>query len=111
MGFDAENRLLEAMGLDIETPGAGCCGMAGSFGYEAGERYRVSMAAGERKLLPAIRDAEPDTLIIADGFSCRGQIKAGTQRRGLHLAQVLQLAVTEGRLGPATSPPESSYAR
>jgi hypothetical protein len=69
------------------------------------------MAAGERKLLPAVRDAAPDTLIIADGFSCRSQIKSGTQRRGLHLAQVLRLAVTEGRLGPAASPPELAAIR
>jgi hypothetical protein len=110
MGFDAETSLLKAMGLDAETPGAGCCGMAGSFGYEAGERYRVSRAAGERKLLPAIRDAAEDTLIIADGFSCRSQIKAGTSRRALHLAQVMQLAFTEGRSGPSASPPEAIYA-
>jgi Fe-S oxidoreductase len=108
IGFDAETRLLKAMELDAEMPDAGCCGMAGSFGYEAGERYRVSMAAGERTLLPAVRDAAPDTLILADGFSCRGQIKAGTGRRGLHLAQVLQLAYTEGQLGPAASPPETA---
>ena len=98
------------MGLDLEMPDTGCCGMAGSFGYEAGERYRVSIAAGERKLLPAIRDAAADTLILADGFSCRGQIKSGTDRHGLHLAQVLQLAFTEGQLGPAASPPETVYA-
>jgi Fe-S oxidoreductase len=110
MGFDAEAKLLKAMGLNVEMPDAGCCGMAGSFGYEAGERYRVSMAAGERKLLPAIRDAADDTLIIADGFSCRGQIKAGTPRRGLHLAQVLQLAFSQGQLGPAAAPPEAVYA-
>jgi FAD/FMN-containing dehydrogenase/Fe-S oxidoreductase len=110
MGFDAETKVLKSMGLDVEMPDAGCCGMAGSFGYEAGERYRVSMAAGERKLLPSIRAAAEDTLVIADGFSCRGQIKGGTPRRGLHLAQVLQLAFTEGRLGPAASPPEAVYA-
>jgi Fe-S oxidoreductase len=108
IGFGAETALLKAMGLDAEVPDAGCCGMAGSFGYEAGERYRVSMAAGERTLLPAVRDADPETLIVADGFSCRSQIKAGTNRRGLHLAQVLQLAFTEGQLGPAASPPESA---
>ena len=108
IGFDAEKELLAAMGIDAELPDAGCCGMAGSFGYEAGERYRVSMAAGERKLLPAIRDAAADTLIVADGFSCRGQIKAGTQRRGLHLAQVMQLAIRTGGQGPMTSPPEAA---
>ena len=109
IGFDAEKELLAAMGVEADVPDAGCCGMAGSFGYEAGERYRVSMAAGERKLLPAVRDAADSTLIVADGFSCRGQIKAGTQRRGLHLAQVMQLAIRAGREGPITSPPEAAH--
>jgi hypothetical protein len=108
MGFDPEKKLLAAMGLNARVPDAGCCGMAGSFGYEAGERYRVSMGAGERKLLPAVRDAAASTLIVADGFSCRGQIAAGTDRRALHLAQVLQLAISEGRLGPAAAPPEAA---
>jgi Fe-S oxidoreductase len=110
MGFDAEKELLAAMGVDADVPDAGCCGMAGSFGYEAGERYRVSKLAGERKLLPAIREADPRTLIVADGFSCRGQIRSGTDRRPLHLAQVLRLAIREGRLGPAVSPPENALA-
>jgi Fe-S oxidoreductase len=87
------------MGLDVELPDAGCCGMAGSFGYEAGERYRVSMAAGERVLLPAVRSAPPDTLVLADGFSCRSQIASGTDRTALHLAQVLALAIHEGQQG------------
>ena len=108
MGFGADQKLLADMGVDAKNPDAGCCGMAGSFGYEAGERYRVSVKAGERTLLPAVRDAASDTLIIADGFSCRGQISAGTGRRPLHLAQVLRLAIREGRLGPAQSPPESA---
>ena len=108
MGFGAETELLAAMGVDAEVPDAGCCGMAGSFGYEAGERYRVSMQAGERKLLPAVRQAAEDTLIVADGFSCRGQIRSGTARRGVHIAQVLQLAFREGQLGPAAGPPEDA---
>ncbi|HEY9241059.1 MAG TPA: FAD-binding and (Fe-S)-binding domain-containing protein [Streptosporangiaceae bacterium] len=108
MGFAAEQQLLADMGIDAEVPDSGCCGMAGSFGYEAGERYRVSMAAGERVLLPAVRDAGPDTLIVADGFSCRGQIKSGTPRRGLHLAQVLRMAIRDGELGPVTNPPEAA---
>ena len=108
MGFGAETELLAAMGVDAEVPDAGCCGMAGSFGYEAGERYRVSMQAGERKLLPAVRQAADDTLIVADGFSCRGQIRSGTGRRGLHIAQVLQLASRAGQLGPAAAPPEDA---
>lgn len=57
-----------------------------------------------------MRQAAEDTLIVADGFSCRGQIRSGTGRRGLHIAQVLQLASREGQLGPAASPPEAVYA-
>ncbi|MBO0715245.1 MAG: 4Fe-4S dicluster domain-containing protein, partial [Acidimicrobiales bacterium] len=82
MGFDPEQRLLEQTGLDVELAEAGCCGMAGSFGYEAGEHYRVSVAAGERKLLPLVRSAGEQTLIVADGFSCRSQIAGATDRRG-----------------------------
>ncbi len=100
IGFDTERKLLDDMGLDVTVPDSGCCGMAGSFGYEAGERYDVSMAAGERVLLPAVRAADDDTLIVADGFSCRGQIASGTNRTGLHLAQVLDLALREGQGTP-----------
>ena len=99
IGFDGEQEILEQMGLHVQLPDAGCCGMAGSFGYEAGERYEVSMAAGERVLLSAIRDLPSDTLVLADGFSCRSQISAATDRNGLHLAQVLALAIRNGPLG------------
>jgi FAD/FMN-containing dehydrogenase/Fe-S oxidoreductase len=104
MGFDAEEEVLRSLGLELEMPDSGCCGMAGSFGYEAGDRYDVSVAAGERVLLPAVRDVADDTVIVADGFSCRSQIKAGTGRRALHLAQVIALAYREGRTGPAGRP-------
>jgi FAD/FMN-containing dehydrogenase/Fe-S oxidoreductase len=93
--LDAEKRLLDQLGLDCEVLDAGCCGMAGAFGFERGERYEVSMRCGERALLPAVRQAGPDTWIVADGFSCREQIAQGTRRRGLHLAQVLQLALRQ----------------
>jgi Fe-S oxidoreductase len=102
-GFEADRDLLTAMGLDVEMAEAGCCGMAGSFGYEAGERYEVSMAAGERILLPKVRAAETATLIVADGFSCRSQIASGTERHGLHLAQVLASAIRAGQDGPRPS--------
>jgi Fe-S oxidoreductase len=108
IGFDDEISLLRQAGLELDLPDAGCCGMAGSFGYEAGERYEVSMAAGERKLLPAVRAAGERTLIVADGFSCRSQIAAATDRRALHLAQVLQLAVRHGRSGPLRGRPEAA---
>jgi FAD/FMN-containing dehydrogenase/Fe-S oxidoreductase len=82
--------LLRRAGLDATLTNAGCCGMAGSFGYEAGERYEMSMQIGERVLLPAVRAADEDTILVADGFSCRTQIAAGAGRRALHTAEVLQ---------------------
>lgn len=88
MGFDADQKLLERTGLRVEMPDSGCCGMAGSFGFET-EHYDVSMQCAERVLLPAVRNAAADTLILADGFSCREQIAQGSGRRALHLAQVL----------------------
>ena len=102
LGFDTEQRVLERMGMDVELAEAGCCGMAGSFGYEAGERYEVSKAAGERALLPKVRSADDDTLVLADGFSCRSQISSGSDRSGLHLAQVLAMAIREGQDGRRT---------
>jgi hypothetical protein len=65
--------------------------MAGPFGFERG-KYAVAQAVGERVLLPAVRSASPETLIVADGFSCREQIRQSTGRKALHLAEVLQLA-------------------
>jgi Fe-S oxidoreductase len=87
----------------------GCCGLAGSFGYEAGERYEVSVKAGERTLLPAARNASPHTLLITDGFSCRSQIEHGSDRSALHLAQVVQMALREGPNGPSLVRPERIY--
>jgi Fe-S oxidoreductase len=93
LGFDAEKKMLqEVLKLDLKLPDSGCCGMAGSFGFEAA-KYDVSMACGERVLLPAVRGSAPDTLIIADGFSCREQIVQSTGRQVLHLAEVLQRAI------------------
>ena len=68
--------------------------MAGSFGFEAG-KYGVSLAIGELELLPAVRQAAPGTLIIADGFSCREQISQCTGRHALHLAEAIQIALAE----------------
>ncbi len=92
LGMRAEESVLRKLGLDYEMPESGCCGMAGAFGFEA-KHYEVSMAAGERVLLPAVRDASDDTLVITDGFSCRTQIDEGTDRKALHLAQVLEQAI------------------
>jgi Fe-S oxidoreductase len=93
LGFDAERRLLEQrLQLDVRMPDTGCCGMAGSFGFEA-PKYDVSIACGERVLLPAVRAAGADTLVIADGYSCREQIDQCTGREVLHVAQVLERAI------------------
>ncbi|HEY9396738.1 MAG TPA: heterodisulfide reductase-related iron-sulfur binding cluster, partial [Burkholderiales bacterium] len=79
-------------GLEVETIESGCCGLAGPFGYEA-EHYDVSMRMAELNLLPAVRAADPDTLIVADGTSCRHQIEHGANRPALHVARVLELAL------------------
>ncbi len=92
MGFGAEQKILDGLGLAVNIPESGCCGMAGSFGFEPGDHYEVSIACGERALLPAVRATEDQTLIIADGFSCREQIAQTTDRRAVHLAQVLAAA-------------------
>jgi FAD/FMN-containing dehydrogenase/Fe-S oxidoreductase len=92
--FDSEFELLTRTGLDFQVLDSGCCGMAGSFGFEA-EKYGVSVAIGERVLLPAVRNASPDTLIIVDGFSCYQQIEQLTGRKALHIAEVLQKALSQ----------------
>jgi FAD/FMN-containing dehydrogenase/Fe-S oxidoreductase len=78
-----------AAGVNAELPDAGCCGMAGSFGFDK-DHYTVSMQVGERVLLPAVRQANEDTIIMADGFSCREQIRHATGRRAYHFAEVLE---------------------
>ena len=110
VGMDDETAVLAAAGVSSTLLDAGCCGMAGSFGFSPGEPYRVSVAAGELALLPAVRSAELSTLIVANGFSCREQIAQQTGRGALHLAQVLQMAFAEGPAGPSSGPPEAAYA-
>jgi len=106
MKLDAEERVLQRLGLDYELLDSGCCGMAGAFGFERGEHYDVSVKAGERVLLPAVRAADEETLVIANGFSCREQIAQGSDRRALHLAEVLQLALRQEK---PDGRPESGY--
>ncbi|HSL21629.1 MAG TPA: FAD-binding and (Fe-S)-binding domain-containing protein [Vicinamibacterales bacterium] len=97
MRIDDEKAVIDAMGVRARVLDSGCCGMAGAFGFES-EHYDMSTRVGERVLLPAVREADPATLIIADGFSCREQIRQGTGRRALHLAEVVAKALAE-RLG------------
>jgi Fe-S oxidoreductase len=108
-GMDPEHKLLERMGLDIEPVSGGCCGLAGSWGFEQGH-HEISMQCGEQALLPAVRDAAPDTVVIANGFSCKTQIEqAGTGRRALHIAQAMKMAREHGVDGYRAGPPEEPY--
>jgi Fe-S oxidoreductase len=113
LGFDAEEEMLQRAGLDYTVLDSGCCGMAGAFGFEKGEHYDVSIRCGERVLLPAVRSAAADTLVLADGFSCREQIAQTTTRRALHLAEVLAMGLddTAGSTSNGTTMQSSRSAR
>ena len=108
MGFDADRTLMDRLGLEYEVLDAGCCGMAGAFGFEHGEKYKLSMRIGELGVLPAVRAATPDTLILADGFSCREQIIQGTGRRALHLAQIVADALEGAAFANPSTPTQAN---
>ncbi|MBI3478590.1 MAG: FAD-binding protein [Acidobacteria bacterium] len=103
MKMTAEEAVLHRMGIDFTAPAPGCCGMAGAFGFEE-STYEVSKSIGELELLPAVRKAPTDWLIVADGFSCREQIAQETDRQALHLAEVLQMALRESTESPEGIP-------
>ena len=92
MKINDEESLLRKMGTELQSLDSGCCGMAGPFGFQK-DKFEISQAIGERVLLPAVRRAASDTLIVADGFSCREQILQGTGRSAMHLAEVLKMAL------------------
>ncbi len=92
LDWQAEESMLAKAGIDADVLDSGCCGMAGAFGFEA-RHYDVSMSAGERVLLPAVREVDPGTLVITDGFSCREQIEQAGLPAPLHIAEALALAV------------------
>lgn len=104
-----EESVLHRMGIDFYSPAPGCCGMAGAFGFEEG-KYDISKAIGELELLPAVRGASPETLIIADGFSCREQIAQETDRHALHLAEVIQMAMEQDGSAPRPYPEDQLVA-
>jgi Fe-S oxidoreductase len=108
MRFKEEKSLMKKMGLDHEVLESGCCGMAGSFGYES-DKYEVSVACGERKLLPEVRKAGLSTIIMADGFSCKEQIAQETNRHALHLAEVLEMALCPETSGKSVIYPERPF--
>ncbi|HKR28286.1 MAG TPA: hypothetical protein VJS11_12560, partial [Acidobacteriaceae bacterium] len=88
MKMTDEVTLLQRTGANVELLDSGCCGMAGPFGFE-GEKFAVSQALGERVLLPAVRAADAETILVADGFSCREQIAQNTNRTAVHFAEVM----------------------
>ena len=92
MKMNHEEALLRSLGVEVQSLDSGCCGMAGPFGFQK-DKFEVSQAVGERVLLPAVRNAAHDTLIVADGFSCREQVLQGTGKPAIHLAEVLKMAL------------------
>lgn len=105
-GMESERQVLKRMGLDVEPLKGGCCGLAGSWGFEKG-KYRISMDCGEQALLPAARRAGDNTVVVANGFSCKTQIaEAGTGRRALHLGEVIALARKVGSGSPTEDRPK-----
>jgi Fe-S oxidoreductase len=92
MKMDHEEGLLRKLGAEVESLDSGCCGMAGPFGFQK-DKFAVSQAVAERVLLPAVRNAVQETLIVTDGFSCREQILQGTGKRAIHLAEVLKMTL------------------
>ncbi|HEY7130452.1 MAG TPA: FAD-linked oxidase C-terminal domain-containing protein [Nitrospira sp.] len=111
MGFRAESEILGQAAREVEILDSGCCGMAGSFGFKQ-EQYEVSQRVGELAVLPAVRRASVQDVIVADGFSCRQQIAQGTNRRAFHTAELLHLALEDRALSPTPAPrAESEYFR
>lgn len=88
MKMNDELALLRATGSEVEYLDSGCCGMAGPFGFEK-DKFEVSQAIGERVLMPAVRAAAPETLIVSDGFSCREQVAQNSARRAVHFAEAI----------------------
>jgi FAD/FMN-containing dehydrogenase/Fe-S oxidoreductase len=108
-GIESEHQLLSRMGVEVEPISGGCCGLAGSWGFEEGH-HDISMQCGEHGLLPAVRAADRSTLIVADGFSCSTQIEqSGAGRRALHVAQAMKMAREHGPDGYRGGPPERPY--
>ncbi|MGH2478675.1 MAG: (Fe-S)-binding protein, partial [Ktedonobacteraceae bacterium] len=110
MKMRAEQQVLTKLDVDFEMLDAGCCGMAGAFGFEK-DHFEVSLKIGERVLLPSVRQAAPETLVVVDGFSCREQIAQTTSRRGLHLAQVIHMAMQAQQRDKTEAYPESAYLK
>jgi Fe-S oxidoreductase len=101
MKMQADEAVFKRLDLDYQMLDSGCCGMAGGFGFEK-DKYAISLKIGEQILLPAVRKAPQDTLIVADGYSCREQIAQTTERTALHLAELIALALEREHAGGAS---------
>lgn len=110
MRMKEEKSLMDKMELDHRVLESGCCGMAGAFGYEE-DKYEVSVACGERALLPEVRKAALSTIIVADGFSCKEQIAQETNRHALHLAEVLRLGLNDNQKPEPLMYPEDYFVQ
>jgi Fe-S oxidoreductase len=115
MGYDDETELLKRMGARANVLESGCCGLAGDFGFTAGH-YDVSMACAERVLLPAIRAADPYTVVLADGFSCRTQIEQSDVgrrdgRQAIHLAELIRMGLDGPSPGERPGAADSTPSR
>ncbi len=93
-GLGGQKKMLEKMGVEASIMDSGCCGLAGSFGFEQ-DKYDLSMKIAHRAMTPKIEESSPDTLIVANGFSCHTQITQTTDRKPVHLAQVIQMGLAK----------------
>jgi Fe-S oxidoreductase len=109
LGFDVDELLLTDAGATVQVL-SGCCGLAGNFGMERGH-YELSLAVAEHRLLPALRSAGPDAIVLADGFSCRTQVAHLTGRRSLALAQLLVGDTSGSPRGDAGTAPATVFHR
>jgi Fe-S oxidoreductase len=108
LGTEPDRAVLAALGVRARVLDSGCCGLAGNFGFEAGH-YDISMACAERTLLPELRAADPSVDLLADGFSCRTQVRQASEREPLHLAQLAARALWNE--GEARSAPSARRVR
>jgi len=108
LGMTGEREVLRKMGVALRELDDGCCGMAGAFGFEAGEHYDVAVACGELAYLPAVRAARDDEIVVGGGFSCREQAAQCTDRQALHLADVVWMAQRYGPNGPGGRPEDAA---
>ncbi len=108
VGVTQERDILKATGLNVQFPEAGCCGMAVAFGFEKGEHYNVSISLATRNISPAVAAASSNTVLVANGFSCREQIEQTTGRKAIHLVELIKLGLMQKDNGVREMPDPSA---